>query len=446
MTRLNNTGTPSRKHMLLGVAVMLLGLAALVPLAAYAGGNAFSMPETEWDGHLKIYTRAIFPRSGTAYDAVGLAPNRDGFAEFRLNNKTFFNTAAYTEIHYEALAGGGGTRKDGEDLRMLYPDVFSTGLFGPPDDDRRFFDLTRVIHEDRETMSYHRLDRAMVAFTPAWGEIRLGRQAVTWGNGFTFNPMDLFNPFAPTDLERDYKTGDDLALIQFPVRDMDVELIYVVRRDPDTGDAGLDENSLGVKLHMFKGEVELDVMATRHYEDMVTGMGITGDLGGAAWRGDITATFLDDASRGRSAYISAVANMDYSWVWLDKNWYGYIELYYNGLSDADYTDHFSDPALADRIARGELFALGRVYASANLNLEVHPLVNAYATPIVNLEDGSGTFLPRVVYDYADNIRITATASLSWGGSETEYGGYDIPGTAFEARPADSIAAWCTWYF
>ena len=121
-------------------------------------------------------------------------------------------------------------------------------------------------------------------------------------------------------------------------------------------------------------------------------------------------------------------------------------MYYNGLSDADYTDHFSDPAISDRLARGELFALGRWYLSCNLTLEVHPLVNTYLTPIVNLNDGSGTLLPRIVYDCADNLRLTLSASLSWGGSNTEYGGHPIPGTDFSSAPADSISAWVNWYF
>jgi len=422
-----------------------LGLCSPMALADDAQA-ASVIPEMEWDGHIKIYTRAMFPRSGTAYEAMGLSPNYDGYGEFRLNNKIFFNNAAYTEVHYEALAGGGGTRKNGEKLKALYPALFPQGLLGPPDDDRRLFDLTHVIHGEDETMSYHRVDRAMVAFTPVWGEIRLGRQAVTWGNGFTFNPMDLFNPFAPTDLERDYKMGDDLALIQFPVNNVDVELIYVARRDPDTGKTGVNENSLGTKLHFFAGDIEMDLMVTRHYEDMITGMGAVGYLGGAAWRCDLTGTFLKESSRGRSAYASAVANMDYSWIWLKRNFYGYIELYYNGLSDADYRDHFSDPAISQRIARGELFALGRVYASASLNLELHPLINTYITPILNLNDGSGILLPRVVYDYSDNIRITVTGSFSWGGSNTEYGGYEIPGISFNYRPSDSISAWATWYF
>ncbi len=400
----------------------------------------------EWDGHVKLYSRALFPRSGTAYESVGLTPNYDGFAEFRLNHRTFFGNTAYSEVHYETLFGGGGTRSDGEKLKARYPALFPDGLFGPPRDDRRFFDLTGTLNDDRDTMGYHRLDRAMVAFTPSWGEVRLGRQAVTWGHGFTFNPMDLFNPFSPTDLERDYKTGDDIVLVQFPVNATDVELIYVARREADTGEASLDENSIGAKLHFFMGETEADVMLTRHYEDIVAGAGAVGYLGGAAWRCDITATVLHEKSRGRSAYLSGILNMDYSWVWRDKNWYGYLELYYNGLSDADYTDHFSDSAISERLARGELFALGRWYLSGNINLEVHPLVNAYLTPIVNLNDGSGTLLPRIVYDWADDIRLTLSASASWGDSNTEYGGYPIPGTGFTSTPADSFSAWINWYF
>ena len=31
------------------------------------------------------------------------------------------------------------------------------------------------------------------------------------GERVFFNPMDLFNPFAPTDIEREYKIGDDMA-------------------------------------------------------------------------------------------------------------------------------------------------------------------------------------------------------------------------------------------
>lgn len=403
-------------------------------------------PETEWDGHVKLYTRTLFPKSETPFQAVGLSPNFDGYGELRINNRTFLGKALYMEVNYEILAGGGDTRKEGQKLKDLFPDIYPDGLFSPVSDERRLFDLTSTLHNGNTSLIYHRLDRAFFSLSPSWGEIRLGRQAVTWGHGFTFNPMDLFNPFSPTDLERDYKTGDDLALIHFPVKSLDVDLIYVAHRDPSTDSTGIEESSMGAKVHTYTGGVETDLMVARHYEDIVTGIGTAGTLKNAAFRLDLTGTFLHEDSRGRSFYLSAVANIDYSWVWFNKNLYGYVELYYNGLSENDYSKELTDPAVADRIERGELFALGRWYACANLSLEVHPLINAYITPIVNLHDGSGAILPRLVYDFSDNIRITLTALLNWGGKETEYGGYTIPGTQFYTCPADTISTWITWYF
>ena len=139
-------------------------------------------------------------------------------------------------------------------------------------------------------------------------------------------------------------------------------------------------------------------------------------------------------------------NLDYSWVWLKKNWYGYVELYYNGLSRNDYAQSLSSTAVTDRLDRGELFVLGRWYLSAHLNLEAHPLVNLYITPVVNLHDGSGMLLPRIVYEASNSVLITLTATLNWGGKGSEYGGYAITGTQYYTAPSDSIAAWLTWYY
>ncbi len=427
-------------------ALAWVWLACICLLVPAPPSQGTCRPETEWDGYLKLYTRVLFPASESPYEAVGLTPNFDGYSEIRLNNKTFFSDTVYMEVNYEALAGGGNTRKDGEKLKKRYPDLYPNGLFSPIEDDLRLFDLSSTLHDGTNTLVYHRLDRAFFSVSPSWGEIRLGRQAVTWGHGFTFNPMDLFNPFAPTDLEREYKTGDDMALVHFPVNTVDADLIYAAHRDPDTGDTGFDQSSLGMKLHTCFSGVETDFMAARHYEDIITGIGTCGNLKDAAFRLDVTGTFLDEVSQGRSFYLSAVANLDYSWIWQGKNWYGYVEIYYNGLSRNDYAESLASAAVSDRLDRGELFALGRWYASANLNLEAHPLVNIYITPIVNLHDGSGIFLPRAVYEASDNIRITLTATLNWGGKGSEYGGYAITGTPYYAMPANTIAAWLTWYF
>ena len=67
----------------------------------------------------------------------------------------------------------------------------------------------------------------------------VGRQAVTWGNGLMFNPMDLFNPFAPSNTVRDYKMGDDLVSVRFNGEGgKELNLLYIPRRNITTGPCG----------------------------------------------------------------------------------------------------------------------------------------------------------------------------------------------------------------
>ena len=62
----------------------------------------------------------------------------------------------------------------------------------------------------------------------------MGRQAVSWGNGMVFQPLGLFSPFAPTTVDRDYKAGDDLLLVErLFANGSDLQLLLVGRRDAD---------------------------------------------------------------------------------------------------------------------------------------------------------------------------------------------------------------------
>ena len=117
--------------------------------------------------------------------------------------------------HYELVALGGDTYENTLELEALAPVLaeFSVGEL-VVDDDRRLFDLTHILTEKDHYLAYHRLDRLNLSYSANWGTLRLGRQALTWGDGLIFNPMDLFNPFSPTAVQRDYKVGDDMAHVQ----------------------------------------------------------------------------------------------------------------------------------------------------------------------------------------------------------------------------------------
>jgi len=404
----------------------------------------------QWGGHLRARGSAGRPDDQSVYDLVGTRTYYDGSLEFRLKNKLFFEDWGILETHYEAFLNGGDTREKGRELERRFPDLFGGGFEAagvrPVEDDRRLLDLTGTLDRSDGHILYHRLDRLVLTLQPRWGTVRLGRQALTWGNGMLFNPMDLFNPFAPTDVDRDYKIGDDMAVAQFTLEDIgEFQVLYVPRRDPLSGDVEWDSSAVAGKYHFFKGSREFDLMLARNYENLVFGAGALGYLGSTAWRVSGTWTFLPEESEA-DHYLSLVANLDYSWVWWERNWYGFLEFYYNGLGENDYTQALSDPDLVRALDRGEIFTLGRIYTAGHVNLEIHPLVNLFLTGILNFTDPSLVLQPRGVWSITQDLDLMLGATLYAGGPGTEYGGFDLPGADFQIVPADNAYVWLTWYF
>lgn len=404
--------------------------------------------KVEWGGHLKARGFVSWPDEQSFFQPVGTGPYYDGNTEARLKNKLIFGDWGYFETHYEAVFSGGDTRNKGNELERLFPNLFKESVLisRPIEDDRRFLDLTKALEEEDHYILYHRLDRLSATLQPSWGIVSIGRQAVTWGNGLLFNPMDLFNPFSPTDIERDYKVGDDLVSVQAPVRTLgDLQVLFVPRRDPSSRDLEWGQSSLAGKLHLAVGTTEFDLMGSKHFEDEVVGLGGTGYLGGAAWRLDATWTFLDEVSDSDD-YLSVVANLDYSWMWWEKNFYGFIEGFYNGLGDDQYAQAFANPDIAERLDRGELFTLGRAYLSGHIRVELHPLFNVYLTVINNMADPSGTLQPRAVWDVVEDVQITFGGNIPYGGRGTEFGGFKIPGTNFLSTAPSNVFLWFTYFF
>lgn len=404
--------------------------------------------DTRWGGHLKLRATASRTDDRSLYEAVDSGPFLDGSLEGRLTNRTFFHDQFYGEAHYELLVSRGDTQEAQADLNRRFPGLFSElGFLSPQtEDDRRFLDLTHSLRDRDDPRIVHRLDRLFLAWTPGPVVIRVGRQAVTWGNGLLFNPMDLVNPFAPTDIERDYKVGDDMAAIRFPVaKTGEAEVIYVPRRSTLTGDVTWGQSSLAAKVHLAPGPLELDLLAARHYKDTVVGLGATGYGGGAAWRMDATWTFLD-RDETRDGFLSLVANVDYSWVWWKKNLYGYLEFFYSGLGESEPAEALQNPRLLDSLRRGERFTLGRAYLAGHVQVEVHPLIKLLLTVIHRLNEPSGLVQPRAVWDVSRNVQLTLGATLPYGGPGTEFDGWPVPATPWLTPAPQQAFLFVTRYF
>ena len=173
----------------------------ILPLYAFA--QCKNPLPGEWGGHLRLRGAVSFPETNSLLDMAHHDRLHDGAFEFRLKNSTMINDKFDFECHYEMIGSGGETRKTLQSFLDRYPDFSDSLLPGETiNDARRVMDLTREISSHTEYLVYHRIDRLVFSAYADRGSVRIGRQALTWGNGFLFNPMDLFNPFSPTDVER----------------------------------------------------------------------------------------------------------------------------------------------------------------------------------------------------------------------------------------------------
>jgi hypothetical protein len=388
-------------------------------------------------GHAKgQYQVASYPDDSLLRELVG-TPTHDINGDLRLlvgGNQDRLNWKA----DYQLVGRSGDTLDLSRALQgnFLIP---SADL----NDDHRLMDLTRTISDHDNYVLVHRLDRLHAGYTGDQAVVRVGRQAISWGNGLIYNPVDFFNPFDPAAVDKEYKSGDDMLYGQY-LHDSgnDFEFVAVWRRD-ENGNTGNDVNTQTLKYHAFIGERELDLLAARHYNDDIVSVGGLNNLGGAIVRGDalLTHTKLD-------TYASAVINLSYSWVGFDKNISGVLEYFFNGMgvNESQYQQLEQHPDLTKRLQRGELFTLGRHYLAGGLNIEMTPLFMFTPNMFFNLGDSSGLVQLVGNYDLAQNWQILLAGNLPFGGKGTEFGGLDTPIDGLQFSTGPSLFAQIAFYF
>jgi len=324
------------------------------------------------------------------------------------------------------------------DLRILFPHL--------PTDRTRLFDLTHVFTDSGKTALYQRLDRLAVRYSSEQLVMKFGRQAITWGNGMIYNVMDIFNPFDPAAVDKEFKTGDDMLYGQYlQSNGNDVQGVMVFRRDPFTEDVEANQSSLALKYHHMASISEYDALVAQHYGDTLVGAGANYSIGGAVLRGDLMVSFTDN-----DTVPSLVTSLSQSWIWGGKNVSGVAEYFYNGFGQSDECYSFDclaeNPDLLERLARGELFTLGRHYIALSAMIEVTPLFLLTPNVFVNVADPSA--LVQVVFqnDLRENLLLWSAVNLPIGANGTEFGGAgtEIPGVYLSSGPSASVQL--VWYW
>ncbi|XOV82541.1 MAG: hypothetical protein ACFHXK_16980 [bacterium] len=391
-----------------------LALAALL----LCGGSALAL---DADVRLKWFGSAAVLPEHDLQRQLDKTPAYDQTYDMRLMFR--HNTGPFRfALDHSTILLSGDAAKLGQDPNAALDQTVTN-------DARRWADMTWDIEDGARHQSFHRLDRLSVQWQSGNWSVSAGRQTVSWGSGIVFQPLDLFSPFSPTVVDRDYKPGDDLLLVDHLLDNgSDLQLLHVVRRD-GAGDVSRRVASTAFKWHGYAGASELELLAARHFDEHVLGMSLRRPLGEAMLRADLVAVRSEARDRNNGWQVSGIVNFDYTLVAWTRNVYLFGEYFYNDWGVAELPEQIGElPAsLVERLARGELFNVMQHYAALGGSVEWHPLVSQNATLITNLQDQSSLLQVAVSFNPGDHQALQLGWVQTLGRRGDEFGGIPVAG-------------------
>lgn len=300
-----------------------------------------------------------------------------------------------------------------------------TAALMPPKPPATLFDLTQDIVNTDHALVTQKIDRLSLGYSSGNFVARVGRQALTWGAGTVFHPMDLVDPFAPETVDTEYKPGVDMAYVQMLFDDgSDLQAIAVPRRATPGGPVSLDASTLALHYHRTLGDIGLTAILARDHGDWTAGLGLSGALGGAVWNAELVPTLLPNGTLRTSGLV----NISGATTIFDRNATLFAEYFHNGFGAANGSALDALPAdLVDRLSRGQVFNTSRNYLAAGLSLEWTPLFTFSPSVILNLDDKSLDLAAEANWSLNDNLNLIAGVQVPVGPSGTEFGGLPVSG-------------------
>jgi len=150
------------------------------------------------------------------------------------------------------------------------------------------------------------VDRLWMKFTLGNFEITAGRQRINWGQTIVWNPNDIFNSYSYFEVDYPERPGSDAVRLQYYTGNAStIELAAKVDSANRVTAAGYFRfNALGYDVQLLGGIYQ--------QEDLFLGTGWSGNLGPAAFRGELS-WFRDlEQFSDTTGYFMASAGFDYT--------------------------------------------------------------------------------------------------------------------------------------
>lgn len=257
------------------------------------------------------------------------------------------NTLANTEPHASDL--------------FRYSDLSSDWL-----NDNGINGSTKIGYEVDRLSYQHRFDKTTVGF---------GRQAIDWGSGRFWQPLNVFGAFAPTDLDTDFKPGIDAAVINWYPSDFS-SLTAVYAFAPN-GNATIDNSAAIYYRRQLREQVEMSLLAAQVIDNTAIGLSLEGELQGMGWRIEGAHNNLEQTNENTLFWI---AGLDYQFengLLLAAEWYNH-----NGGVNSENT--MTIPTVNQQLEYGLQQYQGTKVFGISASKEITPLVQGTYTMLLGM--------------------------------------------------------------
>ena len=358
----------------------------------------------QWNADIKTFFVTVHP-----YEHILMPPTdtAQAFADGRLKLDWTLSDAISIEAHHVITAG---TPQYQTQLQMELAQMgvemegaASTMMTGVGLQAPEAVELSWRM-EDTDLFLQGRTDRLFAQATVGQSTIRLGRQAISFGHGMVFNPMDLVQPFSIATIDNEYKAGIDALRVEryFGMTGQITGVVaYAGSWDVDGLTAVLNANGTfgWTDISLFGGMVR---------SDRVIGTGVASSIGAVGIHSDVTLTVPESDEEDSFVRLTTGA----FWRPFDTSSVT-MEYYYQSLG-ADSAEEYLDFAQSDRYARGELWVMGQHYLSLAWAQEITALSSGNIALIGNVVDASMLLSPSLSISVSDDVQLVAGGFVGVG--------------------------------
>ncbi len=268
-------------------------------------------------------------------------------------------------------------------------------------------------------------------FRKSFGDIDLsiGRQAVTFGKAYFWNPLDVFRPFAAEQFNRDYKAGVDAVRLDWELDTFSgITLVSVFGREVDPlgaalgrdKEAGADTygSALIGRYTAYVDGWDVAVQGGKVYGGLQIGGAAVGEIGVVQVRFEGAyfdairvpdgppLTTQDSIRQLFTDHWQAVVGAGYRWpnsLQIDG------EYFYNGAGapDDQLTGLF-------RVAVGASRQINRHQFGIRGSYEITPIIISNLSAIHGISDDSGLIQAQIVWSLTDETDFLFTGSAGYG--------------------------------